>query len=133
MRSSSTLKNIEVVFHILSCWVKIRLHTENQLPRLPQTVPIVIIPGVVVWWCGGGVVWCGGFITDYKTTPTKFVLSCFGLLVGLWQHHCYKSLGRAFLIHRSMFDNELEIPRINNDINIISNTQCVILHKHIPD
>jgi hypothetical protein len=33
--------------------------------------------GVVVWWCG--------FLTDYKTTPTKVVLSCFGLLVGLWQ------------------------------------------------
>jgi hypothetical protein len=30
-------------------------------------------------------VWCGGFISDYKTTPTKAVLSCFGLLVGLWQ------------------------------------------------
>jgi hypothetical protein len=42
-------------------------------------------PGVVVvvwwwWWCGGG-----GFFTDYNTTPTKVVLSCFGLLVGLWQ------------------------------------------------
>jgi hypothetical protein len=37
--------------------------------------------GVVVrWWW-----WCGGFITDYKTTSTKVVLSCFGLLVGLWQ------------------------------------------------
>ena len=34
---------------------------------------------VVVWWCGGG------FFTDYNTTPTKVVLSCFGLLVGLWQ------------------------------------------------
>ena len=33
------------------------------------------------------VVWCGGFITDYKTTPTKVVLSCFGLLVGLWQYN----------------------------------------------
>jgi hypothetical protein len=33
---------------------------------------------VVVWWCGG-------FFTDYNTTPTKVVLSCFGLLVGLWQ------------------------------------------------
>jgi hypothetical protein len=30
------------------------------------------------------VVWCG-FFTDYNTTPTKVVLSCFGLLVGLWQ------------------------------------------------
>jgi hypothetical protein len=38
-----------------------------------------------VWWCGGG----GGvvvvFLTDNNTTPTKVVLSCFGLLVGLWQ------------------------------------------------
>ena len=32
-------------------------------------------------WCGGGVV----FLTDNKTTPTKVVLSFFGLLVGLWQ------------------------------------------------
>jgi hypothetical protein len=38
-----------------------------------------------VWW------WCGGdgavvlFLTDNNTTPTKVVLSCFGLLVGLWQ------------------------------------------------
>ena len=29
----------------------------------------------MVWW----------FFTDYKTSPTKVVLSCFGLLVGLWQ------------------------------------------------
>jgi hypothetical protein len=37
------------------------------------------------WWCGGG----GGgvvvFLTDNNTTPTKVVLSCFGLLVGLWK------------------------------------------------
>ena len=25
------------------------------------------------------------FLTDNNTTPTKVVLSCFGLLVGLWQ------------------------------------------------
>jgi hypothetical protein len=43
-----------------------------------------MIPGGV-WWCGGG-----GFITDYKTTPTKVVLSCFGLLVGLWQLDNFK-------------------------------------------
>ena len=54
-----------------------RLNTKNQLPRLPQTTLNVMIPGVVVWWCG--------FLTDYKTTPTKVVLSCFGLSVGLWQ------------------------------------------------
>jgi hypothetical protein len=33
-------------------------------------------------WCGGVVV---VFLTDNITTPTKVVLSCFGLLVGLWQ------------------------------------------------
>jgi hypothetical protein len=54
------------------------LRTQNQLPWLPRTAKIVIIPGVVVW-CG--VV----FLTDTNTTPTKIVLSCFGLLVGLWQ------------------------------------------------
>ena len=37
-----------------------------------------MIPGVV-WWCG--VV----SLTDTNTTPTKIVLSCFGLLVGWWQ------------------------------------------------
>jgi hypothetical protein len=30
---------------------------------------------------GGG----GWFFTDYNNTPTKVVLSCFGLMVGLWQ------------------------------------------------
>ena len=58
------LKKIEVVFHISSSWIKIRLHTGNQLSR----------------WCGGG-----GFFTDDNTTPTKVVISCFGLLVGLWK------------------------------------------------
>ena len=42
----------------------------------------VIIPGVV-WCC---VLWCCVvFLTDTNTTPTKVVLSCFGLLIGLWQ------------------------------------------------
>ena len=39
--------------------------------------------------------WWGGFLTDYKTTPTKVVLSCFGLLVGLWQYlviRCMKKI-----------------------------------------
>jgi hypothetical protein len=35
LRSSSIFKNIEVIFHIFSSWVKLRLHTENQLPGLP--------------------------------------------------------------------------------------------------
>ena len=85
-QSNTIKRNIEVVFHISSSWVKIRLHTENQLLRLSRTALIVMKPGVVVvwwwwWWCGGG----GGFFTDNNTTPTKVVLICFGLLVGLWQ------------------------------------------------
>jgi hypothetical protein len=54
------LKKMEVVFHILSRWSKIMLHTQTQLPMLPKTARNVII-------------------------PTKIVLNCFGLLVGLWQ------------------------------------------------
>jgi hypothetical protein len=34
-----------------------------------------------------GGVWCGVVsLSDTNTTPTKIVLSCFGLLVGLWQY-----------------------------------------------
>ena len=36
LRSSSIFKNIEVGFHNSSSWVKIRLHTKKQLPRLPR-------------------------------------------------------------------------------------------------
>ena len=48
-------------------------------------------PSVVWWWCG--------FLTDYNTTPTKVVLSCFGLLVGLWQlgKHEVEVYGRALM------------------------------------
>ena len=34
---------------------------------------------------------CAGYMglsSDYNTTPTKVVLSCFGFLVGLWQLNC---------------------------------------------
>jgi hypothetical protein len=34
LRSASLFKNIEVFFYISSSWVKVRLHTENQLARL---------------------------------------------------------------------------------------------------
>ena len=48
---SSIFEKIEVVFHISSSWVKIKLHTKNQLPGLPRTALIVMGPGVVVvWW-----------------------------------------------------------------------------------
>jgi hypothetical protein len=52
-------------------------HTKTQLPWLPQSDLNVMKPA----WCGGVV-----FLTDNNTTPTKVVLSCFGLLVGLWQY-----------------------------------------------
>ena len=71
LRLSSIFNNIEVVFHISSSWVEIRMYTKNQLPRLPETAWIVMGPSVVVW--------CGGFLADYNTTPTKlfcFVLCC---------------------------------------------------------
>jgi hypothetical protein len=78
------LKIIEVVFHLekelrlssIFPQVEIRLHNKNQLPKLPGTAQIVIT-SMVVWWF---------YFTDNNTTPTKVVLSCFGLLVGLWQY-----------------------------------------------
>jgi steroid 5-alpha reductase family enzyme len=57
------------------------LHTKNQLPRLPGTALNVM----TLWWCGVVVV-VVVFLTDNNNTPTKLVLSCFGLLVGLWQY-----------------------------------------------
>ena len=68
LRSSSIFKNIDVVFHISSSWVKIRLHTKNQLCGLPGSAKDVMGPGVVVW--------CGGFFTDYITTQEQ---NCFAL------------------------------------------------------
>jgi hypothetical protein len=48
---------------------------------LPGTARIVITSLVLWWWW-----WCGGgLFTDNNTKPTKVVLSCLGLLVGLWQ------------------------------------------------
>ena len=69
MRSCSIFEKMKVVFHISSCWVIIRLHTKNQLPRLPGTALNVITSDVVV------VVVV--FLNDNRTTPTKVVLSCF--------------------------------------------------------
>ena len=44
--------------HISTSWVKIRLHTKNQLPRLPGSA--LKVPG-------GG--WVGGGPTHYHVTP----------------------------------------------------------------
>ena len=46
--------------HISSSWVKIRLHTENQLPRLPGSA--LKVPG---WW--GGVVASYPFLSQAPT------------------------------------------------------------------
>ena len=53
MEGGGDLKNVD---HISSSWVKIRLHTGNQLPRLPGYISL----------SGGG--WMGG-PTDYFVTP----------------------------------------------------------------
>jgi hypothetical protein len=71
-------KKIEGVFHISSSWVKIRMHTKNQLHRLPGNTLNVMGPGVVVWWwwwSGGVVVW---FILPIiiPHQPSCFVLFC---------------------------------------------------------
>jgi hypothetical protein len=65
------------------------------------TALIVISPGVV-WWCGV-MVWCGGVVwwwfisTDNNTTPNNVVLSCFGLLVWLWQYLDISNVIKVFL------------------------------------
>ena len=52
--------------HISSTWVKIRLYTENQLPRLSGS-------GLKV--CGGGVGGVGGGLhTNCLVTPTSFLV-----------------------------------------------------------
>jgi hypothetical protein len=58
---------MEVVFHDSSCWVKIRLHTENQLRVLPGSALRSFGWGGGV---GGGVVgWDGP--SHYVVTPTQ--------------------------------------------------------------
>jgi hypothetical protein len=46
IRSSSFFKNIKVGFHISNIWVRIRLHTKKQLPRLPRNAMTPV-------WCVG--------------------------------------------------------------------------------
>ena len=48
LRLSSVFENIEVAFHIYYSWVRIRLHTENQLSSLPKIAIIIMGPGAVV-------------------------------------------------------------------------------------
>ena len=50
-------ENIEVIFHISSSWINIRLHAKHMCPRLSN-----------LYWVP---LWCGGFLTDNNTTPTN--------------------------------------------------------------
>jgi hypothetical protein len=81
LRSSSIFKNIEVIFHISSSWVKIRLHTENLLPELPGGALTIFVGwgGVVV--VAGSTALCG---------HTNYV---FGLKLG-----CDNSLTLSFIL-----------------------------------
>jgi hypothetical protein len=62
------LKNIEVVFLVSSSLVRIRLHTKNQLPRLPGSC----------LKCNHIVVWCGVVFLPIiiPLQPNCFVLFC---------------------------------------------------------
>ena len=54
--------------HISSSWVKIRLHTNNQLPRLPGSL--------CGWWVGWWVEWVVQLITLSLPTRVEDELGC---------------------------------------------------------
>ena len=60
----------------ISSWVKIRLHTENQLPRLPRAALIVMISGVVWWWGFCGMV----FLPNIRPPQQRL----FSVVLGCW-------------------------------------------------
>ena len=72
-------KKIEVVFHLYSSWVEIRLHTKNQPPRLPWTAQIVIIPGVVCW--------CGGVVCGLPMFTPLVECTSLGPTIKVWQNN----------------------------------------------
>ena len=86
LRSSSIFKNIEVVLHNSSSWVKIRLHTENQLNGLPGSALKV---SVVEGWGGfHSIMWspqlrfrlelgCDNIFSENPHSPHSFFLKQF--------------------------------------------------------
>ena len=52
-----------------------RLNTENQLPMLPRTTPILISP-MVVWWM---IYWCVGLV-DGEANAKFHILAAFFLV-----------------------------------------------------
>jgi hypothetical protein len=65
------------------------------------------------------------FLTDNNTTPTKVVLSCFGLLVGLWQlgTHFYQFL-RIFR-NKNLLYNQIGKLRNNCRHIIAKRPSCI--------
>ena len=55
-------------------------------------------------------------LTDNKTTPTKVVFSCFGLLVGLWQLEADTSSNNANYLNvkeelpETIIDDQMKVP-----------------------
>ena len=54
------------------------LHTKNQLPMLPRSTRIVMIPGVL-WWCGVVVVWWFGCVVVFLPIIIPLHWFCFRL------------------------------------------------------
>jgi hypothetical protein len=73
LRSSSIFKNIELVFHNSYSWVKIRFHTENQLPFVWGGGRVV-----VVGWGGGG-----GVVVVVVWVPLNNVVTTISFCVGV--------------------------------------------------
>ena len=102
---SSILIFVEVVFHFfffkvvfhffwgrLSSWVKIRLHTENQLPRLSGSA--LKVP---VWW--------GGVVASYPLlsqapTPVEVELGCDNYILCINYLSFQRSCGNAWHSHQ---------------------------------
>ena len=66
--------------YISSSWVKIRLHTENELPMLPGSALKVPV--------GGGVVVGSYPLLSLAPTPVEVELGCDNIDIS--QYNCYK-------------------------------------------
>ena len=115
--SSSIKKNLEVVFHISSSWVKIRLHTENQLPGLPGSAlkASVGVGGVVV----GSTALCGhtNFVFGLKLGCDKNVpySGCFSRM-----HQNLQRYQKAITL--CLFDI---LKEVNKLVSVKTNQRCL--------
>ena len=133
MRSSSIFKKIEVVFHISSSWVRIRLHTKNQLPRLSRS-GLKFNHSGVVWW--GGVVWWWFFVSIIiPHQPSCFVLFCVvGWIVAIplfLRQHPEQCTGKKILlysnkVHFSFLLKKWDFILINSTLFKQHQVQCTV-------